>query len=641
MPRISIKKGSKTFREMSFFDEIDIISIGRGSANDISLPDPKPERPKISRYHAAIIKSVDDHYFLRDLGSRNQTRLNNRTVYRYGLSDGDVIEVGDYKLYFYEKPTTGPDRDIVPVRSERDIQRSEGIENYEGTTSTTVYYTLHEIPEELSEIVPDKKEVVLDIAKRLKVISDIERMCRELICSIPEILIFEKGYIALFRDGVLKPVVKYGIDDKRGEKPPDLSEEIWKQVFDEGSAVLSENYCKSGKSVMCLPLKGVKGNMGILWFERRQKKFSKEDLEVLSFLLDRASLILSSSYNNEADTGERTSFLTKGFEWKARIIGNYRTPSMNKIYKDIENISKGESNVFLLGESGTGKEVMANTIHEKSGRKGKFIAFNAAGVTETLAESTLFGVFKEAHSTAKRDTKGFFEEADKGTLFIDEIGDMPIFLQPKILRATDPNIREIQKLGNANPIRVNVRVIGGTNKDIDDAMERGSFRKDLYYRLGIKITLPPLRERNEDIPLLATYFLDKYCKMNSKEIKGITHEAMNILMKYKWPGNIRELEENIKCAVDKTADQDFLYLTDFLFSNEESIKTGEKIYDRVIKGESKKRLKSLNEIVHEAVKETLDNTGWNVRKAAKILGKAPQTMYKIIKEAGIERPEKE
>ncbi|MEK7375733.1 MAG: helix-turn-helix domain-containing protein, partial [Candidatus Margulisiibacteriota bacterium] len=188
----------------------------------------------------------------------------------------------------------------------------------------------------------------------------------------------------------------------------------------------------------------------------------------------------------------------------------------------------------------------------------------------------------------------------------------------------------------------NVRVIGGTNKGIKDDMERGSFRKDLYHRFGIKLTLPTLRERDADIPLLATYFLDKYCKIYTREIKGIAHEAMTILTKYKWPGNIRELEEVIKSAINRAGDQDFLYLNDFLFSDEESIAKEERIGDKGIKGESEKGMKSLKEIIHEAVKGTLKQTDGNKRKAAEILGIAPQTLYNILmKEAGIKRPEKE
>jgi transcriptional regulator with GAF, ATPase, and Fis domain len=152
-----------------------------------------------------------------------------------------------------------------------------------------------------------------------------------------------------------------------------------------------------------------------------------------------------------------------------------------------------------------------------------------------------------------------------GTLFIDEIADMPLTLQAKILRAMDPNTREIQRLGDPRPIKVNVRVIGATNKDIKAAMEKRDFRTDLYGRFGKVITLPPLRERKEDIPLLAHYFLDKY----SKSIKSITHEAIRALEKYNWPRNVRELESCVKNAILKAADKDFLYLTDFCLTIKE------------------------------------------------------------------------
>ncbi|HQM89706.1 MAG TPA: sigma 54-interacting transcriptional regulator, partial [Exilispira sp.] len=216
--------------------------------------------------------------------------------------------------------------------------------------------------------------------------------------------------------------------------------------------------------------------------------------------------------------------------------------------KMAEIVAGSDSTVLLQGDSGTGKELFAELIHNLSKRSSKpFVKVNCAAIPETLLESELFGYTKGAFTGAFKDTPGKFELANGGTIFLDEIGEIPITTQAKLLRFLES--REIQKLGATTPVEVNVRIIAATNKDLPVEVAKKKFREDLYYRLTVfPIYIPPLKERAEDIPILANHFLEKYNKELNKKISSISDEAMNILKDYHWPGNIRELENIIERA---------------------------------------------------------------------------------------------
>ncbi len=233
-----------------------------------------------------------------------------------------------------------------------------------------------------------------------------------------------------------------------------------------------------------------------------------------------------------------------GFE---NIIG--KSKPMQELFDLIKKAAETPYTVLIQGESGTGKELVARAIHYNSPRKDKkLVCVNVATLQESLLESQLFGHVKGAFTGAYKDQPGFFQIADGGTLFLDEIAEMSPRIQAKLLRAIQE--REIVPLGSTTPIKVDVRIIAATNKDLRQAVTEGSFREDLYYRLSvINIRIPPLRERKEDIPLLAMHFLQKYAREAKKEIKGFTPMAMELLMNYDWPGNVRELENVIQSAI--------------------------------------------------------------------------------------------
>jgi len=302
------------------------------------------------------------------------------------------------------------------------------------------------------------------------------------------------------------------------------------------------------------------------------------------------------------------------------IIG--KSKQMQEVFSLIEKVAPSNSTVIIAGGSGTGKELVAKAIHYNSARADKpFIPFNCGAIPETLVESELFGHTKGAFTGAIQAKRGLFEEANRGTLFLDEISTILPSVQVKLLRVLQE--KEVMKVGSTERIPIDVRVIAATNEDLEANVKNGKFREDLFYRLHVfPIFLPALKERKEDIPLLAYHFLDLYTKENQKPIKGISKEAMKLLLEYHWPGNVRELENAIERAV-VMADQDYLAPKDFPKNMKESPP------DLIRRGAME--LKSLDEMKAEYITEILKETGGNKRIAAEILKVNPRTLYRFMK----------
>ncbi|RKX63055.1 MAG: sigma-54-dependent Fis family transcriptional regulator, partial [Thermodesulfobacteriota bacterium] len=225
-----------------------------------------------------------------------------------------------------------------------------------------------------------------------------------------------------------------------------------------------------------------------------------------------------------------------------------RNSQMKKIYELAKKVAPSSSTILILGESGTGKEVLAKYIHFCSKRKGPFVTINCAAIPEELLEAELFGYEKGAFTGAIKSKPGKFEIANKGTLFLDEIGDLSLKLQAKLLRVIQE--KQVERLGSDHSIKVDVRILAATNKDLEKEVQEGRFREDLFFRLNvIPIKLPPLRERKEDIPLLTQFFLKRICEREGIEEKKFTSQAIKALLNYPWPGNIRELENFIERVV--------------------------------------------------------------------------------------------
>src|SRR4030066_809859 len=305
-----------------------------------------------------------------------------------------------------------------------------------------------------------------------------------------------------------------------------------------------------------------------------------------------------------------------------QLIG--KSPLMQKIYDLIERISDSSSNVLITGESGTGKELVAKAIHYNGVRKeGPFVAINCAAIPETLLESELFGYKKGAFTDAKSDKKGLIFEANEGTLFLDEISEMPLPLQPTLLRVIEE--REVRPLGDTNSYPIDVRIISTSNRDIGSSIQRGRFREDLYYRLKvIAIKMPPLRGEREDIPVLVQHYIHKFSKELKKGVSGVSEEALKIFLNYSWPGNVRELENVIQRAV--TLSQHEVILPDDLPASIIQ-KPDEKLFEKAMEEKF-----TLDQLEKEYVKRVLIETGGNKSKAAERLGLDRKTLYRKLEE---------
>jgi len=292
---------------------------------------------------------------------------------------------------------------------------------------------------------------------------------------------------------------------------------------------------------------------------------------------------------------------------------------MQRVLEVVARIAMTDATVYLHGESGTGKELIARAVHVASGRKEKpFVAINCAALPENLLESELFGHEKGAFTGAVRTSKGLFLQAHEGTLLLDEIGDMPLSLQAKLLRVLQE--RQFYPVGGDQPREVDVRVIVATNKDLQKLVEQGAFREDLYYRIHvIPITLPPLRDRKEDIPLLAEHFLRKAAEQMKKDVKGFTPRALQRLMMHDWPGNVRELQNTIDYAMAMTRED--MITDDLIFP----AKNG-------AAGESLKSLKEAKGIFEKGyLVNLLRATRGNVSGAAEMAGKYRADFYNLLK----------
>jgi DNA-binding NtrC family response regulator len=313
----------------------------------------------------------------------------------------------------------------------------------------------------------------------------------------------------------------------------------------------------------------------------------------------------------------------KKFEFD-NIIGKSR--KMREVFSLIEKVAPSNSTVIIYGGSGTGKELVAKAIHYHSQRGEKaFLPFNCGAIPESLIESELFGHTRGAFTGAVQAKRGLFEEANGGTIFLDEISTVLPSVQIKLLRVLQE--KEVMRVGSPERVKIDVRVIAATNEDLEVNMKAGKFREDLFYRLHVfPIFLPDLKDRREDIPLLAYHFLDQYNRETRKQIKGITKEAMTLLLEYPWPGNVRELENSIERGVIM-ADEESLTVNDLPKNLREGVS------DLVKRGLRER--KSLEDIKALYIAEILKETGSNKRLAAEILKVNPRTLYRFEKKGGL------
>jgi len=344
--------------------------------------------------------------------------------------------------------------------------------------------------------------------------------------------------------------------------------------------------------------------------------------------IDKLSLIVKRALENSSlkiQNRELLKQLKQKYSFES-IIG--KSSAMKKVFETIELVAPSRANVLIYGESGTGKEIIADAIHHNSPRRDKpYIKVHCAAIPETLLESELFGHEKGAFTGAIARKRGRFELANQGTIFLDEIGELSLQMQVKLLRVIQE--REFVRVGGEESIKVDVRIISATNKDLREAVKNGTFREDLYYRLNVvSIFVPPLRERKDDIPLLVHKFIEEFSKENNKQIDGITNGALQALIAYNWPGNVRELRNVIESIVVLTKNKIITEddIPPYILHREE-----EESYLKIPVGTS------LQEAEKKLIEFTLENTGGNKTKASEILKIGRKTLHRKIAEYGLKK----
>ena len=488
-----------------------------------------------------------------------------------------------------------------------------------------------------------------EISKLLGVSLNLKSNIRGVMKVLSEYLEMKRGTVALRSNNEVSVIAAHGMSEEEIRKGRyRLGEGIIGRVAKLGSPIVIPNIGdeplflnktgarkmikKENIAFLCVPIKFKDEILGVLSVDRLfgSKGISfEEDLRLLKII---ASLIAQSVKLHREVEREREAFLEEKEKLTRQLKGKYRVENiiglsdrMQEVFEAIHHVAPSKANVLLRGESGTGKELVAKAIHFMSQRaKGPFIKFNCASIPEGLLESELFGHEKGAFTGAMTARKGRFELAEGGTIFLDEIGDLPLTLQPKILRVLQE--REFERVGGERTVKVDVRLITATSRNLEVLVSEGKFREDIYYRLNVvPLFLPSLRERKEDIPLLVEYFMKKYNQENQKSVT-VGQEVLDLFTKYDWPGNVRELENTIERMVVMargkvvTANELPLHIRDY------SVRTH-------YAGTFKEALPSaVEDIEKTSILDALEKTGGVQAKAARVLGiTSRQIGYKMKK----------
>ncbi|WP_010258462.1 sigma 54-interacting transcriptional regulator [Treponema primitia] len=390
---------------------------------------------------------------------------------------------------------------------------------------------------------------------------------------------------------------------------------------------ISERIGYPSTTMLAVPMRSKDACIGVIELlnKKDNKSFSQDDLEWLEIFANQAAIAIQNARNFEQARVEIESLQDQIKTDKGYHTMIAKSPIIIEKIDIIDRVAKTDSSVLILGESGVGKEIFAEQIHLRSPRaKAPFIRVNCAALPEGLLESELFGHVKGAFTGAIQTRRGRFELADGGTIFLDEIGDLPLQLQAKLLRVIQQ--KTFEKIGSEVSVTVNVRILAATNKDIEAQVDKGEFRSDLYYRLNVlPIYVPPLRQRPEDIPELAEFFLKKFIRETKKQFAGFSNEAIEAMLSYSWPGNIRELENCIEraCVIGKNSwiRKEDLFLK---LGNEADTTEG----DRNLKT-------AINVFKTHFIQKVLEENNWNQTEAAKSLDIQRTYLSRLIKELDI------
>ncbi len=600
----------------------DSMSIGRDSSNWICITD-----SSASRKHCLITRD-GEQFKISDLESKNGTCLNGIPIRERILQHGDRVEVGESVFLFLSAEN-------------ENATSSSGVEEGIGAIPTTrlrLEDALYLEPEKLLTSMPLTARIargldaILKLSRAFQTIHDSESMRRRMLQSLFEITPAQRASLIQIRsDTEIESIHIYNRNLKELDTP--VSRSVIQLVLDERAAFLSNDIFKESKirstesladqkitSLIAVPMLWMKRLQGIVYMDTGDAGvvFDEDHLQLATAIASIGAVALDGLRRLEElerDHGQ----LIEDLRITHSMIGE--SEIMKGVYSLIAKVAPTESSILIYGETGTGKELAARAIHLNSPRVGKpFVAINCANLSDSLLESELFGYEKGAFTGAYILKKGKIEIADGGTLFLDEISELPSPLQARLLRVLQE--REFERLGGTRPIQVDIRLITATNQDLALGLSSGRFRQDLYYRLNVvQLVLPPLRERKEDIPLLASYFVGKYSRKCGRKINGVSAEARRCLMNYDWPGNVRELENSIERAA-VLGSEDVILPEDLPEAVLEiSAPHGPVIQYQELLRETKRRL----------IEQALKQADGNHIQAARNLGMHPNNLHRILR----------
>jgi Nif-specific regulatory protein len=611
-------------------------TMGRAGTNRIVLKD-----ELCSREHAEVYLS-DGSWVVRDLGSLNGTRLNNETVtVERPLEPRDEVHLGRTRLVYVE------DMQQLPSLPRRGKKGGDDIAIRKRLGDTQL----------LQAVAGDGKDTILQarpgrqlerdlsllyrLALRMGAANTGADLVRIVLDGLLEATHAEVGAILAVRENRELDLLAYHHRDPAVQTYHKVSQFLSGEVLASREAVLAEDVARhedlrqreslaelKASSVICAPVVFGDKVLGLihLYCTSSDKALDGDDLEFAVAVARQLGAALHQLQIQTELTVENQA-LRDQLRVESELVGESK--SINEIESQIARVADTTATVLIRGESGVGKELVARAIHFSSPRKaGPFVCLNCAALTETLLESELFGHEKGAFTGATEKMIGKFEAADRGTIFLDEIGEMAPGTQAKFLRVLEGH--PFERVGGNTPIKVNVRVVAATNQPLEQAVRTGAFRRDLFFRLQVvEIRVPPLRDRPGDVPVLAEHFLHRFVREMGRRMKGFTPAATAKLRDYHWPGNVRELRNVIERAValgtGPLLDADDLWLS--------SLEAG----GPVPATEPAYRQLSLSDLEKEHILRTLNHTDWNKSQAAAVLGIERSTLDRKIKGYDLQR----
>ncbi len=644
------------------------VRIGRAPTNDIVITD-----ERCSRNHAELLYTQQG-WVLRDLNSRNGTSVGGRLIeHDYHLQPGDVIRIGRSQLaYVHDLSTAFPDSAGIGQRVanpttqpvSQDTEDSLVFQEPEPTTITHRREDTSFLRSEgtsaraaHAEVGTQLYQLSFQLAVRLAQAEAVESLCQLVLQWLFEKIPVDAGAVLLLpRKGGrnLGPedlaVVAHQTRGQQNYHPVSafLAERVLREASGiracnvQGDSTLSSRDSRGNlpaDTVLCAPVQHEGPVLGLvhLYTTEPNHVLSEEHLDVTLAAAKTLAVALGNLEHvrhlseNLSQIKLENEQLRQQLGVESEIVG--RSPVIRQVTEKIARVAPTRSTVLIRGESGVGKELVARAIHFSSPRKNKpFICLNCAALSETLLESELFGHERGAFTGATSRRLGKFELADGGTLMLDEIGEMSPQLQAKFLRVLEGH--PFERVGGTELVKVDVRVIAATNRNLEKEVERGNFRRDLFFRLNVvEIYIPGLRKRPEDIPILAHYFLEKYNAELGRKIKGFTDAALEQMLRYRWPGNVRELKNVVERAC-VLCEGDYIDVHNLTLSK---LSTAGETSELVVTHPKTYVAMSLAEVEKRHIEATLRATGWNKSQAAAILGIERSTLDRKIRRYEIQR----